>query len=156
MKISALMVGIALAWGSSANADTLINVVTAVVTACPQVIGVSIADWSDKSSWRIDYAPGTTCQAAAQAAVTAYVVQPTLSVIPYAAFISRWTVAEYAKLLQGRAAAVTSGNVTLMQQFDIFSATGVIDLNNPAVTTAKAQIVTAGILTQARADVIFS
>lgn len=77
------------------------------------------------------------------------------NVIPFNVFIARWTDAEYAKLLQSRATAVTAGNVTLIRQWDQASASNSVDLNKPAATNFKAALVSAAILTQARADTIF-
>lgn len=74
-----------------------------------------------------------------------------------AEFISRWTNAEYAALMQARAAAIqnASGGMTLVRQWDMAMARGDVDLSTPAVQSFKATLVSAGILTQARADAIF-
>lgn len=79
-----------------------------------------------------------------------------LNVIPFAIFIGRWTDAEYALLMQRRATAISGGNVSLVKQWDQAATMGQVDLNSPAAQSFKAAIVAANILTQARADVVFS
>lgn len=80
---------------------------------------------------------------------------PPLSNIAFAAFLGRWTDAEYAILMQKRAQAIGAGNVTLVRQWDMAMANGAVDLGSSAATAFKAAIVAAAILTQARADAIF-
>jgi hypothetical protein len=70
-------------------------------------------------------------------------------------FILRWQPAEYTLLMQRRATAIQAGNITLVQQWDVAMARGVVDLNTTAAQNFKAALVTAGILTQQRADTIF-
>jgi hypothetical protein len=128
------------------------------VSACASVVGISMPDPNNKATWRIDYSPGVTgpCQTAAQAAVTAFTYVSALNVIPFPTFISRWTNPEYAALMQARATAIAAGNVVLIQQWDQVATAGQVDLNATAVATFKAALVSTGILTQARADVIFN
>ena len=76
-------------------------------------------------------------------------------IILFAQFIGRWSDAEYTLLLQRRATAITNGNITLVRQWDQAMANGVVDLNTAAAQNFKAAIVSANILTQQRADVIF-
>lgn len=77
-------------------------------------------------------------------------------IIAFPAFIMRWTDPEYALLMQRRATAVAAGNVTLIKLWDAASSRGSVDLSNPNALTLKNTIVAAGILTQQRADVIWS
>lgn len=77
-------------------------------------------------------------------------------VIGFGDFILRWTDPEYALLLQKRATAVTAGNVALIKMWDVCLARGEVDLDNPMTATFKATMVSNAILTQARADVIFT
>lgn len=79
--------------------------------------------------------------------------------IAISAFLGRWTLTEYKALLQGRAAAIAAAgtaNMALVRQWDQAMSLGQVDLNIPAAQTFKAALVSAGILTQARADVIFA
>ena len=78
-----------------------------------------------------------------------------LNVIPFGVFIQRWTDVEYALLMQRRATAIGAGNVTLVKQWDTAVTNGEVNLNSAAAVTFKAALVSAAILTQARADAIF-
>lgn len=75
--------------------------------------------------------------------------------IPFGIFISRWTDAEYALLMQRRATAIGNGQVGLVKQWDIAVTLGVVDLGTQAAQNFKSALVSANILTQARADIIF-
>lgn len=140
---------------ASAQQRSLASIVyDAVRAACADVTGVSIGDRADKNTWRISFSVTPSgCQPAAQAAMAAFA--GALNTVPFSDFISRWTDPEYALLMQRRATAIAAGNVTLVKQWDIAFTTGSVDLNSPAAQNFKAAIVAAGILTQARADVIF-
>lgn len=129
-------------------------VTKALQAACPDVVGVSFGS-SIKSTWRIDYLPTATqaCKDAAVAARDALGVQQ--NVIPFSVFIQRWTDAEYLALMRARANAITAGNIVLVRQWDTAASSGSIDLNTPAAQNFKATMVSAGILTQVRADAIF-
>lgn len=83
-------------------------------------------------------------------------ITPVMNIIPFPAFIQRWTDAEYALLMQKRAAAITAGTVTMVKQWDTAATSGSVDLNTTAAQNFKAAMVSNAILTQARADIIFS
>ena len=78
------------------------------------------------------------------------------NIILFSIFLSRWLDPEYTLLMQRRATAITAGNITLVRQWDMAMSNGQVDLNSPAAINFKNTIVAAGILTQIRADVIFS
>jgi hypothetical protein len=78
------------------------------------------------------------------------------NIVPFQTFITRWTDPEYLALMRARANAITAGNITLVKQWDFSLAYGFVDLNTLAAQNFKSAIVTAGILTQPRADIIFS
>lgn len=71
-------------------------------------------------------------------------------------FIKRWTNAEYLALEKKRAADIAANKVGNAKNFDVVMAADVLRLNSQKVTTLKADLVADGILTQARADEIFS
>jgi hypothetical protein len=71
-------------------------------------------------------------------------------------FIKRWTNQEYLALEKKRAADIAANKIGNAKNFDIVMATDVMRLTSQKVTTLKADLVTDGILTQARADEIFS
>lgn len=70
-------------------------------------------------------------------------------------FIKRWTNQEYLALEKRRAADIAADKIGSAKNFDIVMATDVIQINSQKAQTLKASLVTDGILTQVRADVIF-
>jgi len=82
---------------------------------------------------------------------------PIKNVIPVATFISRWTTTEYSNLMKARATAINnnSAGMSLVMQWDQAVSNSVVDLNTTAAQNFKSSLVSAGILTQPRADVIF-
>jgi len=67
-------------------------------------------------------------------------------------FISRWTNAEY-RLLQDRRMA---DNGKMGKDWDVTTAGSCIPVHKQRTQSLKADLVSAGVLTQARADAIFS
>jgi hypothetical protein len=137
------------------------DLVAAIQAACSCTInGVSVGNWSDKATWRIDFQAGATPSqiSSANSAVAAFAVPSSTNVIPFSIFIGRWTDAEYQLLMQRRAtviAAAGTTNMFLVKQWDQAMSSGQINLALQATMTFKANLVSAGILTQARADAIF-
>ncbi len=76
-----------------------------------------------------------------------------LNVIAFDAFILRFTAAEYLLMQQKRTIAGAGG---LDQQWDVSMVRGSVDLNTTAAQNFKAALVTAAVLSQVRADLIFS
>lgn len=70
-------------------------------------------------------------------------------------FIKRWTNAEYLALEKQRAADIAANKVGNAKNWDIVISTDTLRLDSQKVTSLKADLVTDGILTQARADIIF-
>lgn len=131
------------------------NLDAAIAAVCP-IIGVRVGDPSDRAKWSFDPAPGATASQITAANNVIATLDPTVkNIIPFYIFIARWLDAEYALLMQRRATAIGAGNVTLVKQWDTAATRGFVDLNTPAAQNFKANVVSAGILTQARADVIF-
>jgi hypothetical protein len=79
-----------------------------------------------------------------------------LAILTADAFISRWTNQEYLGLLKQRAADVTANKIGNAKNWDQVCSGDHIDLNKKKVQSLKQDLVTDGILTQARADAIFS
>ena len=71
-------------------------------------------------------------------------------------FIRRWTNQEYLALEKQRAADIAANKVGNAKNWDIVMAVDTMRLSSQKVTTLKADLVANGILTQARADAIFS
>ncbi|HYT43937.1 MAG TPA: hypothetical protein VEP90_16475, partial [Methylomirabilota bacterium] len=80
-----------------------------------------------------------------------------LNIIPFSIFLSRWLDAEYILLLQKRAAAVTAGtNAALIRGWDLHMALDQVDLNSTGAQSLKTALINNNILTQTRANIIFS
>jgi len=85
-----------------------------------------------------------------------YVKPPKVTVENTADFIARFTNQEYAKLGNVRVIDAQATKVGLSKNWDIVVLADVINLSNQKAQTLKADLVAAGVLTQARADEIFS
>jgi hypothetical protein len=85
-----------------------------------------------------------------------YVKPPKVSIANNADFIARFTNQEYAKLGNVRVTDAQATKVGLSKNWDIVVMSDTIELSNQKAQTLKADLVTAGVLTQARADEIFS
>jgi len=70
-------------------------------------------------------------------------------------FIAKWTNQEYLALEKKRAADIAANKIGNAKNWDIVIADDEIDMNKQKVINLKADLVTDGILTQARADEIF-
>jgi hypothetical protein len=135
------------------DAGILANAISAV---CP-VVSVTVRDPNDRASWSfISAASATGPQISAANNVVATIAVAVLNIIPWSVFLQRWTDPEYTLLMQKRATAIGAGNVTLVRQWDIAGAQGSVDLNSPAAQNFKAALVSNTILSQSRADIIFS
>lgn len=71
-------------------------------------------------------------------------------------FIARFTNQEYIKLEAKRAADIAASKVGNAKNWDIIMGDGVVNLQRQKAQTLKADLVADGILTQARADEIFT
>jgi hypothetical protein len=85
-----------------------------------------------------------------------YVKPPKVSISNNSDFIARFTNQEYAKLGNVRVTDAQATKVGLSKNWDIVVMSDTIELSNQKAQTLKADLVTAGVLTQARADEIFS
>lgn len=72
------------------------------------------------------------------------------------AFLSRLTDSEYTAIMQAAQAGVAAGQPQLARWIDMLRLNGAIDINGDAAIAAKAAVVAGGLLTQQRADLIFS
>lgn len=71
-------------------------------------------------------------------------------------FIARFTNQEYAKLGNVKLVDAQATKVGLSKNWDIVVLADIIELSNQKAQTLKEDLVAAGVLTQARADIIFS
>jgi hypothetical protein len=77
------------------------------------------------------------------------------NIIPTIEFIARWTNAEYLALEKKRRDDIAADKVGNAKNWDIVVAEDNIDMNKQKFQNLKADLVTDGVLTQARADEIF-
>jgi hypothetical protein len=128
----------------------------AILPVCP-CKSTKVIDPNDRGTW--SFVPGDTAtpgEITAGNNVIATVPVESLSLVFTSDFITRWTDAEYLLLQQQRATDTAAGNIGNARNWDQLMAMSSIDMNMNRIKALKAQLVTDGILTQARADVIFS
>jgi hypothetical protein len=129
----------------------------AIAEVCP-VISTSVGKADDRATW--SFVPGanaTQPQIDAGNNVIATIPIDTKAVgLSTEEFISRWTNAEYLALEKKRAADITANKVGNAKNWDQVIAGSTINMNKQKVQSLKADLVTDGILTQARADEIFA
>jgi hypothetical protein len=85
-----------------------------------------------------------------------YVKPPKITVENTSDFIARFTNQEYAKLGNVLVTDAQATKVGLSKNWDIVVLADIIELSNQKAQTLKADLVARGVLTQARADEIFS
>jgi hypothetical protein len=85
-----------------------------------------------------------------------YVPPPKITVENTSDFIARFTNQEYAKLGNVLVTDAQATKVGLSKNWDIVVLADTIQLSNQKAQTLKADLVSRGVLTQARADEIFS
>jgi len=76
--------------------------------------------------------------------------------IPTTDFIARFTNQEYLAVCKQRAADIANNKVGYSKNWDIVVTNDLVDLNKQKSIKIKEDLVAAGVLTQARADEIFS
>ena len=131
------------------DAGTLYDAITAV---CPAT-SVKVIDGNDRSTWSFEPGGGATqSQIDAGDNVIATIPIEPLATVPTGDFISRWTNAEYLALQKRR----TTDNGKMAKDWDNVTSDPQINLNKKKTQTLKSNLVADGILTQARADEIFS
>lgn len=128
----------------------------AIKEVCPTT-SVTVGHSEDRSQWSFVAAPEAT-----EAEI--YSGRNVLATIPIfpditistADFIARWTNAEYLALEKKRAADIAANKVGNAKNWDIVTAESTINFNSKKCQSLKADLVTDGVLTQVRADEIFS
>lgn len=130
----------------------------AIVDAGCPVLEARVVDPNNRATWSFMAPPGTPqTQVDIGNNIINTISTVVLNVIRFSDFVQRWTTTELSNLYKGRATAITNNGagMTLVKQWDVAQAQGYVDLNTAAAQNFKAAIVTAGILTQQRADVVF-
>jgi hypothetical protein len=124
----------------------------AIAEVCP-VVSVTIGNADDRATWTYIPAPeATPAQIAAADNVIATIPNTEYSEPVAAEFIARFTNAEY-RAATAVAWRGTGGNA---KNWDVVVFDSPIRMTKKKVQTLKTDLVTAGVLTQARADEIFS
>ena len=124
----------------------------AIAEVCPVAL-TTVGNADDRATWSFE--PGAAAsqpQIDAGNDVIATIPIDVLGAVATGDFIARWTNAEY-KALQLRR---TSDNGKTAKDWDNITSDPQINMDKKKVQTLKADLVAAGILTQARADEIFS
>jgi len=129
-----------------------ITLYDAVSDVCP-INSVSMDDPTDRATWSYDPKPAATpAELAAADNVIATIPIKHQAVIATPDFIARFTNAEY-RAADAAAWRQSGGNA---KNWDNVVAADMIKLERKKVLTLKADLVAAGVLTQARADIIFA
>lgn len=123
---------------------------------CP-IISTSVGDPNNRATWSYVPKPQATPEEIAAADnVIATIPAQIKTRILIVDFLARWTNQEYLALEKKRAADIAANKIGNAKNWDIVTFSDYIDLNKKKVETLKADLVTDGVLTQARADEIFS
>lgn len=135
------------------DAGTLYDEIAVVSPVASTVVGKS----DDRSTWT--WVPGsgaTTAQIAAGDNVIATLPIEQKIAVPIGDFIARWTNAEYLALEKKRRDDIADNKIGNAKNWDDVMSDHAIDMKKKKVQTLKTDLVTDGILTQSRADEIFS
>jgi hypothetical protein len=131
------------------DAGTLLEAIAEV----SPVASTSVGKADDRATW--SWVPGagaTQPQIDAGNNVVATIpIDALATALPTGDFIARWTNAEYKQLQLRR----TSDNGKTAKDFDTITADATVNMNKKRTQTFKADCVSSGLLTQARADEIF-
>lgn len=135
------------------DAGTLYN---AIIPVCPIITTrVGVAD--DRATWAYEATAGATpAQKAAADNVIATIPIDPLTVVSPGGLVLRFTNAEYKATLDYHTSTLAAGTIGPKKTWDAMMGEGVINMNDRTVKNVKNGLVSAGILTQTRADAIFS
>src|SRR5262245_23965802 len=124
---------------------------------CP-TIRVSVGNPDLRETWSfVPREDATQAQIDAGNNVIATIPVDTLATnLPPDEFIARWTNAEYLTLEKKRRDDIAANKIGNAKNWDQIIAQTNIDMNKKKVQSLKADLVAGGILTQTRADQIFS
>lgn len=129
----------------------------AIIPVCP-ITSTRVGNADDRATWSFEPKPeATPAEIDAGNNVIATIPVDTKALgVPTNEFLARWTNAEYLALEKQRAADIAANKVGNAKNWDIATADTSINMNKQKVQNLKADLVADGILTQARADEIFS
>jgi hypothetical protein len=126
---------------------------SAIAAVCP-ITGVSVDNPGDKQTWVVRFAGNATDQqkAAAQAAVDAFDPNtPAREFVSYVAMRLRLTIMERQAIL-----TAAQSDWRLADWLGLAQAEGTINLSSAETRAAKVALVSAGLLTQGRADEVIA
>jgi hypothetical protein len=124
----------------------------AIAEVCP-VSSVTVGKADDRATWSFVPGPSATQpQIDAGNNVIATIPMGTPTTLAVVDWIGRFTNAEY-RAATAETWRQTGGNA---KNFDVVAFADSVKMSKKSVTTLKTSLVTDGILTQARADVIFA
>lgn len=127
----------------------------AIVEVCP-VESVSVGDANDRATWSFVPASGATqAQIAAGNNVIATIPITPLTTVSPGGLILRFTNAEYKATLDYHTSTLAAGTIGPKKTWDTMMGESSVNMNDRSVKSVKNGLVSAGILTQTRADVIF-
>jgi hypothetical protein len=133
-----------------------ITLYRAIAPVCP-IVDTSVGEPEVRSTWAFTPTPAATQpQKDAAQNVIDTIDTTVLPTIKPADFIRRFTDAEYLALKQKHDADLAANDVTGIKVWDMVIGSVTLNPNSADAQTLKADMVTDGILTQARADEIFS
>jgi hypothetical protein len=134
------------------DATTLHN---AIAEVCP-ITGVTLGDPIERNTWAFEATPEAD-QAQKDAGQNVIDTIPLETVPPVMSrnFIERFTDPEYLALKKLHETELAANDVSSIKVWDVVISAGTLDLNTTAAQALKADLVSDGVLTQARADEIF-
>lgn len=137
------------------DAGTLHNEI--VEAGCP-TISTMVGKPDDRSTWSfVPAANATQPQIDAGNNVIATIpIEPLSTAVSPGALILRFTNAEYKAMLDYHTSSLAAGTIGPKKTWDSMMGEATINMNVRAVNSVKNGLVSAGVLTQARADVIFA
>jgi hypothetical protein len=129
----------------------------AIVDAGCPVTSTTVGKPDDRATWSFVPDPSATqAQIDIGNNVIATIPIDPLGQVSASDFIARFTNAEYLALEKKRRDDVANNKVGNAKNWDIVIGDTPVDMNKKKVKTLKADLVTDGVLTQARADEIFA
>ena len=128
----------------------------AIAEVCP-VISTSVPDPDNRQTWTWE-PDGSASQAQIDAGnnVIQTIAMEPLGIVKTPDFIQRFTDAEYLLLKQKYETEITGGDASSARRWDTILAADQVDMNTGNAQSLKADMVADGILSQERADEIFS
>ena len=135
------------------DAGTLFRAISEV---CP-ALSAKVEDGASRATWSFEADPSATQpqKDAANNVIQTIPMEPLPPQSP-SQFISSFTDAEYLLLKQKHQTDLTANDASRIKVWDIVIGNNVLDMNSADAKTLKGQLVADGILSQARADELFS